>query len=135
MSGKASGGHALAIGNGVLGSWLASVATNAGRTLAEKRAAERDAERVTGTTPTLPAGRYAGTYSDELYGTITVSGDSEMRLHYGPGLTGRLEHWHYDTFRAHWDAEWRGSTDVTFRIGADGEVSTLEVGGSTFARE
>jgi len=39
MSGKASGGHALAIGNGVLGSWLASVATNAGRTLAEKRAA------------------------------------------------------------------------------------------------
>ena len=38
MSGKASGGHALAIGNGVLGSWLASVATNAGRTLAEKRA-------------------------------------------------------------------------------------------------
>lgn len=38
MSGKSSGGHALAIGNGVLGSWLASVATNAGRTLAEKRA-------------------------------------------------------------------------------------------------
>jgi hypothetical protein len=41
MSGKASGGHALAIGNGVLGSWLASVATNAGRTLAEKRAAPK----------------------------------------------------------------------------------------------
>ena len=37
MSGKNTGGHALAIGNGVLGSWLASVATNAGRTLAEKR--------------------------------------------------------------------------------------------------
>lgn len=39
MSGKATGGHALAIGNGVLGSWLASVATQAGRTLAEKRSA------------------------------------------------------------------------------------------------
>ncbi|MEZ4322867.1 MAG: hypothetical protein R3F61_35700 [Myxococcota bacterium] len=38
MSGKPSGGHALAIGNGVLGSWLASVATAAGRSLAEKRA-------------------------------------------------------------------------------------------------
>ncbi|MEZ4318148.1 MAG: hypothetical protein R3F61_11615 [Myxococcota bacterium] len=38
MSGKSTGGHALAIGNGVLGSWLASVATQAGRTLAEKRA-------------------------------------------------------------------------------------------------
>ena len=39
MSGKSTGGHALAIGNGVLGSWLASVASQAGRTLAEKRAA------------------------------------------------------------------------------------------------
>ena len=38
MSGKGSGGgHALALGNGVFGSWLASVAVNAGKTLAEKR--------------------------------------------------------------------------------------------------
>jgi hypothetical protein len=39
MAGKKTGGHALAIGNGVLCSWLASVASQAGRTLAEKRAA------------------------------------------------------------------------------------------------
>jgi hypothetical protein len=39
MAGKSTGGHALAIGNGVLGSWLASVASQAGRTLAEKRGA------------------------------------------------------------------------------------------------
>ncbi len=44
MSGKSTGGHALAIGNGVLGSWLASVATQAGRTLAEKRAAPAQPE-------------------------------------------------------------------------------------------
>ena len=38
MSGKAqTAGHALALGNGVMGSWLASVAVSAGRTLAEKR--------------------------------------------------------------------------------------------------
>ena len=38
MSGKAeAGGHALALGNGIMGSWLASVAVNAGQTLAEKR--------------------------------------------------------------------------------------------------
>ncbi|RME26725.1 MAG: hypothetical protein D6798_06100 [Deltaproteobacteria bacterium] len=37
MSGKGGGGHALALGNGVMGSWLASVAVQAGRTLAEKR--------------------------------------------------------------------------------------------------
>ena len=37
LSGHKGGGHALAIGNGLLGSWLASVALNAGRTLAEKK--------------------------------------------------------------------------------------------------
>lgn len=35
MSGK-GGEHALSLGNGIMGSWLASVAVNAGRTLAEK---------------------------------------------------------------------------------------------------
>jgi hypothetical protein len=37
MSGGKGGGHALALGNGVLGSWLASMAVSAGRTLADKR--------------------------------------------------------------------------------------------------
>jgi hypothetical protein len=37
LSGGKGGGHALAIGNGVMGSWLASVGVNAGRTLAEKK--------------------------------------------------------------------------------------------------
>ena len=35
---KGAGAHVLALGNGVMGSWLANVARNAGRTLAEKRA-------------------------------------------------------------------------------------------------
>jgi hypothetical protein len=35
---KGAGQHVLALGNGVMGSWLANVARNAGRTLAEKRA-------------------------------------------------------------------------------------------------
>ena len=47
MSGKGSaGGHALALGNGVFGSWLASVAVNAGKTLAEKRGAPQPTPAV-----------------------------------------------------------------------------------------
>ena len=34
---RGAGAHVLALGNGVMGSWLATVARNAGRTLAEKR--------------------------------------------------------------------------------------------------
>jgi hypothetical protein len=38
MSGqRGAGAHVLSLGNGVMGSWLASVARNAGRTLAERR--------------------------------------------------------------------------------------------------
>jgi hypothetical protein len=37
LTGKKGGGHALAIGNGLMGSWLASVGVSAGRTLREKR--------------------------------------------------------------------------------------------------
>jgi len=35
---RGAGSHVLALGNGVMGSWLANVARNAGKTLAEKRA-------------------------------------------------------------------------------------------------
>ena len=38
MTGGAGGAHALALGNGLLGSWLASVGVQAGKTLAEKKA-------------------------------------------------------------------------------------------------
>ena len=38
MTGGAGGQHALALGNGLLGSWLASVGVQAGKTLAEKKA-------------------------------------------------------------------------------------------------
>ena len=37
LTGSGAGDHALALGNGIFGSWLASVGRDAGRTLAEKR--------------------------------------------------------------------------------------------------
>ena len=43
---KGAGQHVLALGNGVMGSWLANVARNAGRTLAEKRAGYQPAANV-----------------------------------------------------------------------------------------
>lgn len=53
---KGAGQHVLALGNGVMGSWLANVARNAGRTLAEKRAgnaapANPSAQITPGATP------------------------------------------------------------------------------------
>ena len=43
---KGAGQHVLALGNGVMGSWRANVARNAGRTLAEKRAGNQAVTQV-----------------------------------------------------------------------------------------
>jgi hypothetical protein len=49
---KGAGQHVLALGNGVMGSWLANVARNAGRTLAEKRAGNQAPAQLTPPAPT-----------------------------------------------------------------------------------
>jgi hypothetical protein len=50
---KGAGQHVLALGNGVMGSWLANVARNAGRTLAEKRAGNQAPAQLTPPAPTV----------------------------------------------------------------------------------
>ncbi len=89
------------------------------------------AKRVQGTSPSLPLERYAGTYSDPMYGDFVVAYD-------GGKLSGRwrsarltFDHWHYNTFRAAVDPPLLGAakTFVTFQIDAMGKVSKAEVDG------
>ncbi|MDH3733156.1 MAG: serine hydrolase [Gemmatimonadota bacterium] len=103
---------------------------------AAERARDRlYASRTAGTSPTYDLGDYAGTYSDRLRGTIEVTGGAAgLRAEYGPGLAGPLEHWHHDTFLLRFDARWRGEQLLTFRLGSDGSVAGLEMGGTTFRR-
>jgi hypothetical protein len=116
--------------------WCAELRTLYGdmraRAVAAAKAAE--AKRVTGTKPSLPLARYAGTYADSLYGEVTVrtSGDS-LRLAVGT-LEGTLEHWQYDTFRIHWDHRWQGTSLVTFVLGRDGAPAQVELEGRTLGR-
>jgi CubicO group peptidase (beta-lactamase class C family) len=92
--------------------------------------------RITNTTPSFPLARYAGTYSDPLRGEVIVTLEGgALRMRYGGAYAGPLEHWHYDTFRATWDAGWRGSTLVTFAIDAKGEPAALNALGGRFVRE
>jgi CubicO group peptidase (beta-lactamase class C family) len=101
---------------------------------AESRQKEVEDARITGTSPSFSLASYAGTYEDPLYGTITVKHDGNLELSFGPGLVGELEHWHYDTFRVHWEKKWRGSVLVTFTMDAGGSPSALNVLGSIFKR-
>jgi CubicO group peptidase (beta-lactamase class C family) len=100
--------------------------------VAAQRAAE--ANRVAGTKPSLPLARYAGAYSDSLYGDIAVraAGDS-LRIRVGT-QDGTLQHWHFDTFRIRWDQRWLGTALASFVLGTDGTPSRIQLGRRSFQR-
>ncbi len=102
-----------------------------------ERTAERDAARVLGTRPSLSLQEYAGTYTDRLFGEVDVAlEDGGLVLRYSPDYVADLGHWHFDTFRATWRRAGYGYDDVTFALGADGEVRSLTLPGfATFRRE
>lgn len=101
----------------------------AGREARQKRVAAR----ASGTHPTLPLERYAGTYENPLYGTATVrfeNGALSVRYDAGLNTVGDLSHWDYDTFEAKMRDPMLGTIPVSFELGTDGAVARM-----TFAIE
>jgi CubicO group peptidase (beta-lactamase class C family) len=101
------------------------------RTFQAAQEKQTNDSRVQGTKPSLPLERYAGTYSDPMYGDLVVS-------YQGGALTAQwlasrmtLEHWHYNTFQAKIDPPplGGGAPFVTFQIDVMGRVSKAEVAG------
>lgn len=103
---------------------------------AEQGRARVEAQRVRGTSPSLSLDKYAGTYKDPLRGEVVVTLDEGiLQVRYGTGYAGPLEHWHFNTFRASWTADWRGTTLVNFLLGAaTGQPEVLELMGGRFVR-
>jgi CubicO group peptidase (beta-lactamase class C family) len=103
---------------------------------AREREAEIEEQRVLETMPTHSLADYVGVYSDSLYGSVEVRlEDGGLVLERSPFLTADLSHWHYDAFSADWRNRWVARTLVTFRIGSDGTVSSLEMYGRFLARQ
>lgn len=103
----------------------------------EARAAtrKREQERVIGTKPSLALERYAGRYTDPLYGAVVVTyTGGALGLQRGPGFIGKLEHWNYDTFRSVWDTAWIDPSLVSFSLDTKGAIAALELDGTRFTR-
>jgi CubicO group peptidase (beta-lactamase class C family) len=94
---------------------------------------KQEDERTANTRPTLEIGKYAGTYSDKLYGDIVVAeenGKLVMRFGSSPNFVADLAHWHYDTF----EIRWRPSVAynfprgfVTFTIDKSGKTDEMKI--------
>ena len=103
----------------------------------QKEAQKRmEAQRVSGTKPSLPLREYAGVYVDSMYGEARVREENgKLRLSRGPAFDAELEHWHFDTFRADWKSPVLGKSFVSFRLGPTGKVEELamDLGGAPTA--
>ncbi len=102
---------------------------------ADEERAKKEAQRVRGTSPSVPIQKLAGTYADPLHGDVIVTSDAGgLHIQYGSAFVGTLEHWHYNTFRATWKAAWRDPEFVTFDLDDDGQPHTLEMMHAHFTR-
>jgi CubicO group peptidase (beta-lactamase class C family) len=112
--------------------WIANYKTVTDKQ--EKDAAEtmKDAEsaRAANSKPSLPLERYAGTYNDAWYGPITIrmeNGGLVITFDHTPTMIGDLQHWQYDTFKAHWRERTIEDAFITFSLNADGTIDTARM--------
>jgi CubicO group peptidase (beta-lactamase class C family) len=92
----------------------------AGETM-KKAAASRAADSK----PSLPLGKYVGEYSDPWYGKIAIRQESTglvIALDRTSKGVGDLQHWQYDTFKAHWRDRTIEDAFVTFTLKPDGSI-------------
>jgi hypothetical protein len=78
--------------------------------------------------PSLPLGRYVGTYVDPWYGRITVSrSKSGLAINFDetPRMGGPLVHHQYDTFAARFTDPNIEPAHVTFGLDAQGRVERV----------
>ena len=106
----------------------------------EKEAAETmkkaEGARAANSKPSLPLEKYAGVYNDPWYGPITIrteNGGLVMSFDHTPAMIGDLQHWQYDTFKAHWRDRTIEDAFVTFSLNPDGSIDSAKNGRSLAA--
>jgi CubicO group peptidase (beta-lactamase class C family) len=89
------------------------------------------AKRATDSKPSLTLEKYAGKFTDSWYGEIDIAKEQSglvLRFSHTPQLTGDLEHWQYDTFKARWrDRSLNADAFVTFALNPDGSISQIKM--------
>lgn len=95
-----------------------------------------EGKRVMNTKPSLSLTAYAGTYTDPLYGELTISvQNTSLQVSVNNTARATLEHWHYDTFRGYFDKRWWGKVNATFTLDNQGKVSTVAFAGMEFRKK
>lgn len=91
-----------------------------------------EAERIPGTTPSLPLDAYTGTYGGPMYGDATITledGHLVLSILPNPDLVADLEHLHLDTWIIRWRKElaWFGKGTAQFIPDASGHILEMKL--------
>lgn len=82
-------------------------------------------KRAADSKPSLPLEGYAGVYRDPWYGKVTIrlqDGGLVLDFLQTPDGIADLQHWQYDTFKAHWRNRTKADAFVTFALKPDGSI-------------
>lgn len=84
----------------------------------------------------LPLERYAGTYTDSTFGTVSVTlTNGALQARYGNWNIGALSHATFDRFRSVARDSLEGETVLTFVPDGDGHVRAVQIFGESFSRD
>ncbi len=97
------------------------------------REKEREEKRHQETNPSRELVAYTGSYEEPAYGTASVSLENGSLQLQWSSFHSRLEHFHFDTFAAK-DENPLENQQITFALGADGEVATMDFLGQQFKK-
>jgi hypothetical protein len=95
----------------------------------ESRLLDLHKNQVKGTSPSLALDNFCGTYFDEMYGEIYIKlEDQKLKISFQhtPAFTATLEHYHYNTFRSHWEDPMISEGLITFKTSAKNQVTGIE---------
>ena len=92
---------------------------------------ERNAKRITGTSPSQALENYAGIYEDKMYGKAKVTFENgELNFVLLPAeklFYSKMTHWHYDSFNIEFADPFLPEGLVTFEINNEGKVRGFKI--------
>lgn len=116
--------------------WNAYFDSQAKRLEAEEKQkeAQRIKQRHPDTKPSRQLSAFVGVYTEPAYGSAIVTEENgALKVAWG-NSTGRLEHFHYDTFHVK-DGDLIDDEPIVFSLGTDGEPASMKFLGVTFVRD
>jgi hypothetical protein len=93
----------------------------------------KDPEPIKNAKANIAEEHILGNYHNEQFGNVEISKkENQFVFNLNNTLIGTMSHWHYDTYKGTFDKKEYGTAMLTFRLGADGNLSHLEVFGERF---